>query len=92
SAGFGAVMARKQRENGKEEADLSEVVPEGVEGTLLYRGNVSEVIHQLIGGLRSGMSYCGAHNLAELWQKAEFVKMSGAGLRESHAHDIEMMK
>ena len=92
SAGFGAVMARKQRENGKEEADLSEVVPEGVEGTLPYRGNVAEVIHQLMGGLRSGMSYCGAHNLIELWQKAEFVKMSGAGLRESHAHDIEMVK
>lgn len=92
SAGFGAVMARKQRENSKDEADLSEVVPEGVEGTLPYRGNVAEVIHQLIGGLRSGMSYCGAHNLAELWQKAEFMKMSAAGLRESHAHDIEMMK
>ncbi len=92
SAGFGAVMARKQRENSKEEADLSEVVPEGVEGTLPYKGNVAEVIHQLIGGLRSGMSYCGAHNMTELWQKAEFVKMSAAGLRESNAHDIEMMK
>ncbi len=90
SAGFGSVMARKLKENGSD--DLSEVVPEGVEGTTPYRGNVSEVIYPLLGGLRSGMSYCGAHNIQELWKNAEFVKITGAGLKESHSHDIDQIK
>jgi len=90
SAGFGSVMSRKQRENGND--DLSDVVPEGVEGTVPYKGNVSEVLYQLVGGLKSGMSYCGAHNMNELWKNAEFVKITSAGLKESHAHDIDVLK
>jgi len=90
SAGFGAVMARKIKENGND--DLSDVVPEGVEGSVPYRGSVQEVIYQLAGGLKSGMSYSGAHNIKELWKNAEFIKMSGAGLKESHSHDIDTLK
>ena len=90
SAGFGSVMSRKQRENGND--DLSDGVPEGVEGTVPYKGNVSEVLYQLVGGLKSGMSYCGAHNMNELWKNAEFVKITSAGLKESHAHDIDVLK
>ena len=74
------------------EIDISDVVPEGVEGSVPYRGNVSEVIYQIVGGLKSGMSYCGAHNMNELWKNAEFVKITSAGLKESHAHDIDVLK
>jgi IMP dehydrogenase len=67
-------------------------VPEGVEGRVPYRGVVKEVIFQLIGGLKSGMGYCGAKNIKELQRKARFVKVSSAGLRESHPHDITITK
>jgi IMP dehydrogenase len=67
-------------------------VPEGVEGRVPYRGLVKEVIYQLIGGLKSGMGYCGAKNIKELQKKARFVKVSTAGLRESHPHDITITK
>ncbi|UCG91701.1 MAG: IMP dehydrogenase [candidate division WOR-3 bacterium] len=67
-------------------------VPEGVEGRVPYRGFVKEVIFQLIGGLKSGMGYCGAKNIKELQRKARFIKVSSAGLRESHPHDITITK
>ncbi len=63
-------------------------VPEGVEGLVPYRGDVKDIIFQLIGGLRSGMGYCGTKNLQELRDNTQFVKISGAGLHESHPHDI----
>ncbi len=64
-------------------------VPEGVEGLIPYKGRVDEVVRQLVGGLRSGMSYCGARTVSELQAKAEFLRMTEAGLKESHPHDIE---
>jgi IMP dehydrogenase len=67
---------------------LAKLVPEGIEGRVPYRGTLALVIHQLVGGLRSGMGYCGAASIAELQQKARFVRISGAGLRESHVHDV----
>ncbi|MCD5383598.1 IMP dehydrogenase [candidate division WOR-3 bacterium] len=67
-------------------------VPEGVEGRVAYKGKLADVIYQLIGGLRSGMGYCGARNIKELRQKAEFVKLTEAGLLESHPHDITITK
>ncbi len=92
-ASLGANMGRSYRDVKEvDENRFSEVVPEGVEAMVPYRGNVSEIIHQLIGGLRSGMSYCGAKNIEELQINAEFIKMSPAGLRESHPHDVEVMK
>lgn len=67
---------------------LAKLVPEGIEGRVPYKGALSHVIQQLVGGLRSGMGYCGAHTIVELQQKARFVRISGAGLRESHVHDV----
>jgi IMP dehydrogenase len=67
-------------------------VPEGVEGRVPYRGLVKEVIFQLIGGLKSGMGYCGTKNIRELQTKARFIKVSPAGPRESHPHDITITK
>jgi IMP dehydrogenase len=67
-------------------------VPEGVEGRVPYRGLASEVLFQLIGGLKAGMAYCGASNLADLRQKAKFLRVTAAGLRESHPHNITITK
>jgi len=67
---------------------LAKLVPEGIEGRVPYRGTVAAMIYQLVGGLRSGMGYCGCHSLGELQQKARFIRVSGAGLRESHVHDV----
>ena len=72
--------------------DSLKLVPEGVEGQVPYKGPVSHVLHQLAGGLRSGMGYVGARTLAELRDKAEFIRISGAGLRESHAHDVTITR
>jgi len=68
------------------------LVPEGVEGIVPYRGRVGEVLFQLIGGLRSGMGYCGAHTIRELQMKARFIRVTSAGLRESHPHNIKITK
>jgi IMP dehydrogenase len=77
------------------QADVQEankLVPEGIEGRVPYRGGLSSSLHQLIGGLRSGMGYCGAANLAELRGKAKFLRISAAGLHESHVHDVIITK
>ncbi len=72
--------------------EASKLVPEGIEGRVPYRGSLSSSVHQLLGGLRSGMGYCGAANLAELRGKAKFLKISAAGLHESHVHDVIITK
>jgi IMP dehydrogenase len=66
----------------------SKLVPEGIEGRVPYRGPLASSVHQLIGGLRAGMGYCGCRNLLELQKKTTFVQITNAGLRESHPHDI----
>jgi IMP dehydrogenase len=71
--------------------NTTKLVPEGVSGLLPYRGSVGEVVGQLEGGLRSGMGYVGAGNLAELFTRAKFVKQTAAGARESHVHDLEVV-
>ncbi|MGD0183280.1 MAG: IMP dehydrogenase [Terriglobales bacterium] len=73
---------------GEESNRLGKLVPEGIEGRVPYRGSVSSSIHQMVGGLRSGMGYCGCGSIPELLQKTRFVRISGAGLRESHVHDV----
>ena len=73
---------------GEESNRLGKLVPEGIEGRVPYRGSVSMIVHQMVGGLRSGMGYCGCQTVAELQQKARFVRISAAGLRESHVHDV----
>jgi IMP dehydrogenase len=73
------------------EADIKKYVPEGIEGRVAYKGNIAEIIYQYVGGLRSGMGYCGAKNIKAL-QQATFVKITNAGMKESHAHDIDITK
>ena len=72
--------------------DAKKFVPEGVEGRVPYRGTISDIVYQLIGGIRSGMGYCGAKDLATLRATAEFIKITNAALRESHPHDISITK
>ncbi|MDD4316765.1 MAG: IMP dehydrogenase, partial [Clostridia bacterium] len=72
--------------------DAAKLVPEGVEGRVPYRGALSEIIYQLVGGLRSGMGYCGKANIEELRTSAEFIKITNASLVESHPHDITITK
>lgn len=72
--------------------NAKKLVPEGVEGRVAYKGTVEDTVFQLVGGLRSGMGYCGAHNIKELHETAEFVKISAASLKESHPHDIQITK
>jgi IMP dehydrogenase len=67
---------------------LAKLVPEGIEGRVPYRGHLAAMVHQLVGGLRSGMGYVGCNTICELQQKAKFIRISGAGLRESHVHDV----
>ena len=72
--------------------DAKKLVPEGVEGRVPYKGAVSDTVFQLIGGIRSGMGYCGCETIAELHEKAQFIRITGAGLKESHPHDIYITK
>ncbi len=68
------------------------LVPEGIEGRVPYRGKISDVVHQMIGGLRSSMGYCGSKDIETFWAKAEFVEITSAGLKESHVHDVTITK
>ena len=77
---------------GQEAEDISKFVPEGVEGRVPYRGPVSNMIYQLIGGLKSGMGYCGCKTIEELRKKAKFIKITPAGYKESHVHDVNILK
>jgi len=72
--------------------DSNKLVPEGIEGRISYRGPLASVVDQLVGGLRSGMGYLGARNISEMWARASFVRISAAGLRESHVHDVIITK
>jgi IMP dehydrogenase len=73
---------------GEESNRLAKLVPEGIEGRVPYRGSVAMIVQQMVGGLKSGMGYCGCPTVAELQQKARFVRISASGLRESHVHDV----
>lgn len=72
--------------------DAKKLVPEGIEGRLPYKGPLADTIYQLVGGIRSGMGYCGAKDLYHLREQAQFIRMTGAGLRESHPHDVQITK
>ena len=76
----------------KEVDDAQKFVPEGIEGQMPYKGPISAVIHQLVGGLRASMGYVGAGSIAELQRRARFVRITGAGLRESHVHDVQITR
>ncbi|MDT2768400.1 IMP dehydrogenase [Globicatella sulfidifaciens] len=72
--------------------EANKLVPEGIEGRVAYKGSVADIVFQMIGGLRSGMGYTGSANLRELREEAQFIRMSGAGLIESHPHDVSITK
>ena len=93
--GMGSIGAMEQGAKDRyqqEGVETHKLVPEGVEGKVPYKGLLSQSVLQLLGGLRSGMGYCGAKNLAELRKKAKFIKITNAGLRESHVHDVIITK
>ena len=89
--GMGSIGAMKRGSNDRyfQEGTASDkLVPEGIEGRVPYRGSISGILHQLIGGLRSSMGYCGSPDIPTFWEKAEFVEITSAGLKESHVHDV----
>ncbi len=86
-----AAMAKGSKDRYFQENN-KKLVPEGVEGRVPYKGSLSETVYQLLGGVRSGMGYCGCHTISELQEKGQFVRITGAGLKESHPHDIFITK
>jgi IMP dehydrogenase len=96
--GMGSLGAMAQSQGSSDryfqdvEDDIKKLVPEGIEGRVAYKGYLREVVQQYTGGLRAGMGYCGAKDLNVLKQDAQFIKITNAGMKESHAHDIEITK
>ncbi|HVA18108.1 MAG TPA: IMP dehydrogenase, partial [Candidatus Dormibacteraeota bacterium] len=85
---LGAMEAGSADRYAQESAERGKSVPEGIEGQVPYKGPLSGLVEQLVGGLRSGMGYCGAGNIRELQERAKFIRITSAGLRESHVHDV----
>jgi IMP dehydrogenase len=96
--GMGSMGAMKARSFSKDRyfqegvTDADQIVPQGIEGRVAYKGPVSNVIHQLIGGLRAAMGYCGTETVEALRERGQFMRITSAGLRESHPHDIQITK
>ncbi|HLC09667.1 MAG TPA: IMP dehydrogenase [Nitrosopumilaceae archaeon] len=92
-ASFYASLGRKSKETGSVSIseDLNDYVAEGVEAMVPYKGSVTDIIKQMTGGIRSGLSYCGANTIQQMQENAEFMKMSGAGFAESQPHDVDLM-
>ncbi|MCC3377597.1 IMP dehydrogenase [Cohnella sp. REN36] len=91
--GMGSIGAMKEGSKDRYfQEDDSKLVPEGIEGRLPYKGPLKDTLHQLLGGLRSGMGYCGTETLEQLRNDTAFVRITGAGLRESHPHDVQITK
>jgi IMP dehydrogenase len=88
----GAMEAGSKDRYGQAGVEKGKLVPEGIEGQVPFKGSVAGIIHQLTGGLRAGMGYCGCKDLGELRRKARFVRISNAGLKESHVHDVKVTK
>ncbi|GIO28203.1 IMP dehydrogenase [Ornithinibacillus bavariensis] len=93
--GMGSVAAMKAGSKDRyfqDAEDTKKLVPEGIEGRVAYKGPLADTVHQLIGGLRSGMGYCGAPTIEALRTEAQFIRITNAGLRESHPHDVQITK
>ncbi|CDO04863.1 inosine-5'-monophosphate dehydrogenase [Oceanobacillus picturae] len=88
----GAMKAGSKDRYFQESSEAKKLVPEGIEGRVAYKGALADTVHQLIGGLRSGMGYCGTGSIDELRHDARFIKITNAGLRESHPHDVQITK
>jgi IMP dehydrogenase len=91
--GMGSIAAMERGSKDRYfQDDAKKLVPEGIEGRMPYKGPLADTIHQLIGGIRAGMGYCGTKDLRDLREKAQFIRMTGAGLRESHPHQVQITK
>ena len=93
--GMGSIAAMKEGSKDRyfqHGTDLKKLVPEGIEGMVPFKGEVQETIHQLIGGVRSSMGYCGAKSIKLFNKKVRFIRITGAGIKESHPHDINITK
>ena len=89
--GMGSIGAMQKGSNDRyfqEGTAADKLVPEGIEGRVPFRGSIAGIVHQMMGGLRSSMGYCGSKDIATFWEKAEFVEITAAGLKESHVHDV----
>jgi IMP dehydrogenase len=82
----------KDRYGQMDVSDADKLVPEGIEGRVPYRGSARGILHQLVGGLKSGMGYVGARNIEDLQKRARFIRVTPQGLRESHVHDVSITK
>jgi IMP dehydrogenase len=94
--GMGSISAMKEgsrdRYGQADQTQSSKLVPEGIEGRVPHKGPLSALVHQLVGGLKAGMGYCGCHTISELQERARFVRVTQAGLKESHVHDVIITK
>lgn len=94
--GMGSIAAMKEgskdRYGQESQREAQKLVPEGIEGRVAYKGSLSSLVTQLVGGLQAGMGYCGCHNIAEMKENTRFLRISSAGLRESHVHDVFITK
>ncbi|MBN2815098.1 MAG: IMP dehydrogenase [Campylobacterales bacterium] len=89
--GMGSIGAMQKGSNDRyfqEGTAADKLVPEGIEGRVPFRGSIAGIVHQMMGGLRASMGYCGSENIETFWEKAEFVEITSAGLKESHVHDV----
>src|SRR5579875_942899 len=93
--GMGSLGAMSQGSSDRyfqEEAEADKLVPEGIEGRVPYRGPLRSIVHQLVGGLRASMGYCGCENIEAMRKRPQFVRVTGAGVREAHVHDVQITK
>jgi IMP dehydrogenase len=93
--GMGSLGAMSQGSSDRyfqEEAEADKLVPEGIEGRVPYRGPLRSIVHQLVGGLRASMGYCGCENIEAMRERPQFVRVTGAGMREAHVHDVQITK
>ncbi|MCW8837878.1 MAG: IMP dehydrogenase [Thiovulaceae bacterium] len=91
--GMGSIGAMQQGSNDRyfqEGTAADKLVPEGIEGRVPFRGSIAGIVHQMMGGLRASMGYCGSKDIPTFWDKAEFVEITSAGLKESHVHDVQI--
>ncbi|MGX4667630.1 IMP dehydrogenase [Cerasibacillus sp. JNUCC 74] len=88
----GAMKAGSKDRYFQEDAETKKLVPEGIEGRVAYKGPLADTVHQLVGGLRAGMGYCGTNTIDELRNNSRFIRITNAGLRESHPHDVQITK
>jgi IMP dehydrogenase len=96
--GMGSLGAMAQTQGSKDRyfqdttSEVEKLVPEGIEGRVPYKGSIGAIVHQMIGGLRASMGYTGCRNIEEMRTKTRFVKITSAGVKESHVHDVSIVK